>query len=95
MDIKKQFEQNFLDGEKLPDKAVTFSATGGFEIAEYFYKVGREETVREVYNEIEKLPLQYLTMPDKKGEYRLFSFSGINKSNLLYELNKLNKQTDN
>ena len=48
MDILKQFEQNFLDGDKIPNRVITFTASGGFDIARYFYNLGKEEATKEL-----------------------------------------------
>jgi hypothetical protein len=48
MDILKQFEQNFLDGDKMPNRETTFTASGGFDIARYFYNLGKEEATKEL-----------------------------------------------
>ena len=48
MDILKQFEQNFLDGDKMPNRSITFSSSGGFDIARYFYNLGKEEATKEL-----------------------------------------------
>jgi len=37
--IKQHFESNFLDGDKMPCKAITFTASGALDVAVYFYEL--------------------------------------------------------
>jgi len=60
--LKQHFESNFLDGDKMPCKAVTFTDSGAFDVAEYFYKLGRKEMGEEILKGVGDIELA----PDKK-----------------------------
>lgn len=53
--ITKHFESNFLDGDVMPCKAVTFTAYGALDVAEYFYELAVEAERERIVEEVKKL----------------------------------------
>lgn len=78
--IKQHFESNFLDGDKMPCKAVTFTDSGALDVAEYFYELAIQAECERLMEKINKC-----------GEYKFGSMTGdtvyVNKAELLNLIN--------
>lgn len=64
--IKQHFESNFLDGDKMPCKAITFTANGALDVAEYFYGLALDD-IQAIYSIIDNA----IQEAETRGEERM------------------------